>query len=78
MAAPHQAAPQIVPTRYDEKPGVDHFNHSPGSSDEEKPTDIHGERNALLANLPDPDEGKSEEEKRKIDRKLMWKVDVSR
>jgi hypothetical protein len=34
------------------------------------------ERDALLASLPDPDEGKSEEEKKAIDKKLMWKVDL--
>jgi hypothetical protein len=78
MAVPAQVAPEVVSTRYDEeKAKVDHLNGSQPSSDEEKPTDLHGERNALLANLPDPDEGKSEEERRKIDRKLMWKVDVS-
>ena len=77
MAAPPQVAPHTVPTHHDEKPVVDHSNGSRLSSDEDKPKDIHSERNALLANLPDPDEGKSEEERRKIDRKLMWKVDVS-
>ncbi|SPO06214.1 related to allantoate permease [Cephalotrichum gorgonifer] len=35
------------------------------------------ERAQLLANLPDPDEGKTEEERREIDRKLMWKVDLA-
>jgi len=53
---------------------------------------IEYERAQLLANLPDPDEGKSEEERRAIvssptllgsfslyppqDKKLMWKVDL--
>ncbi|KAJ4858067.1 major facilitator superfamily domain-containing protein [Trichoderma breve] len=37
---------------------------------------IEYERNELLARLTDPDEGKSEEEKQEIDRKLMWKVDL--
>ncbi|KAH7210243.1 major facilitator superfamily domain-containing protein [Fusarium oxysporum] len=37
---------------------------------------VDAERNALLAALPDPDEGKSEEERREIDRKLVWKVDL--
>lgn len=72
MAATHQS--------YDEKAPVDHLSDARLSSDEEKlgkPTDIHHERNALLADLPDPDVGLSEEEKKKIDRKLMWKVDVS-
>ncbi|KKP05775.1 hypothetical protein THAR02_02149 [Trichoderma harzianum] len=40
-----------------------------------KETDhIEYERNELLARLTDPDEGKSEEEKQEIDRKLMWKI----
>ena len=33
------------------------------------------ERALSLQDLPDPDEGKSEEEKRKIDKALVWKVD---
>jgi Major Facilitator Superfamily len=33
------------------------------------------ERSLSLHDLPDPDEGKSEEEKSKIDKALMWKVD---
>lgn len=33
---------------------------------EEKPTDINHERAQLLANLPDPDAGKSEEERAEI------------
>ncbi|KAF5022453.1 hypothetical protein F66182_5489 [Fusarium sp. NRRL 66182] len=37
---------------------------------------IEAERAALLAQLPDPDAGKSEEERKEIDRKLMWKVDL--
>lgn len=37
---------------------------------------LDAERNALLATLPDPDEGKTEEERRAIDKKLMWKVDI--
>ncbi|KAK4061726.1 hypothetical protein Trihar35433_9326 [Trichoderma harzianum] len=37
---------------------------------------IEYERNELLARLTDPDEGKSEEEKQEIDKKLMWKVDL--
>ncbi|KAM5372976.1 hypothetical protein ACJZ2D_007187 [Fusarium nematophilum] len=37
---------------------------------------IEAERAQLLANLPDPDEGKSDEERRAIDKKLMWKVDM--
>ncbi|KEZ46557.1 Uncharacterized protein SAPIO_CDS0353 [Scedosporium apiospermum] len=37
---------------------------------------INIERARLLANLPDPDAGKSEEERREIDKKLMWKVDL--
>jgi hypothetical protein len=41
-----------------------------------KASNVDFERGELLANLPDPDFGKSEEEKRAIDRKLMWKVDL--
>ncbi|UPK95911.1 hypothetical protein LCI18_006846 [Fusarium solani-melongenae] len=37
---------------------------------------IEAERAQLLASLPDPDAGKSEEERREIDKKLMWKVDL--
>ncbi|ROT34488.1 MFS general substrate transporter [Sodiomyces alkalinus F11] len=39
-------------------------------------TAIEYERAQLLANLPDPDAGKTEEERKAIDRKLMWKVDL--
>ena len=37
----------------------------------------HGKADEALAldDLPDPDEGKSEDEKRKLDRALVWKVD---
>ncbi|KAF7561324.1 hypothetical protein G7046_g2825 [Stylonectria norvegica] len=38
---------------------------------------IDAERAQLLAHLPDPDAGKSEEERRVIDKKLMWKVDLA-
>ncbi|KAK6844193.1 hypothetical protein PG995_014303 [Apiospora arundinis] len=38
---------------------------------------LHVERSELLANLPDPDEGKTPEERAAIDRKLMWKVDLA-
>ena len=41
-----------------------------------KPSTVEFERSQLLASLPDPDHGKSEEEKKAIDRKLMWKVDA--
>jgi hypothetical protein len=34
------------------------------------------ERGQLLASLGDPDQGKSEEERKLIDKKLMWKVDL--
>lgn len=73
MAAPHQAPGQKV----------DPFNNASlqekfgTNQDELKGDNINHERNELLANLPDPDEGKSEEERRKIDRKLMWKVGCS-
>ncbi|KAH7002669.1 major facilitator superfamily domain-containing protein [Ilyonectria destructans] len=42
----------------------------------EKSTDVHQERTQLLADLPNPDAGKSDEEQAEIDRKLMWKVDL--
>ncbi|KAF4978625.1 hypothetical protein FZEAL_5028 [Fusarium zealandicum] len=38
---------------------------------------IEAERAQLLANLPDPDAGKSEEERRAIDKKLVRKVDLA-
>ena len=41
-----------------------------------KASNIDFERGQLLAGLPDPDEGKSEQEKKAIDKKLMWKVDL--
>ncbi|RSL55222.1 hypothetical protein CEP54_009479 [Fusarium duplospermum] len=47
-----------------------------GGLSDEKPTGVHHERIQLLANLPDPDAGKSDEERAEIDRKLMWKVDL--
>jgi hypothetical protein len=34
------------------------------------------ERGQLLASLGDPDQGKTEEERKLIDKKLMWKVDL--
>jgi hypothetical protein len=40
----------------------------------DKQTDVNQERNELLASLGDPDEGLSEEERKKLDRKLMWKA----
>jgi hypothetical protein len=60
----------------EQKPATEHaadYNDEKLSS---KPDAVEHERHQLLANLPDPDEGKSEEERRKIDRKLMWKVDL--
>lgn len=50
--------------------GVENANGKRGGLSE-----IEHERAQLLANLPDPDAGKSEEEKRALDKKLMWKVD---
>ncbi|KAH7027860.1 major facilitator superfamily transporter [Microdochium trichocladiopsis] len=41
-----------------------------------KPTALERERAEQLARLPDPDAGKSPEERAEIDRKLMWKVDL--
>lgn len=51
----------------------DERNASPGDL---KQSNVEYERSQLLADLPDPDAGKSEEEKKAIDRKLMWKVDL--
>ncbi|KAJ6011622.1 hypothetical protein N7451_003034 [Penicillium sp. IBT 35674x] len=41
--------------------------------DPEMPLDVKSDR---LANLEDPDEGLSDEERAKIDRKLLWKLDL--
>ncbi|KAH8736147.1 major facilitator superfamily domain-containing protein [Ilyonectria robusta] len=41
-----------------------------------KPIGIHHERAQMLADLRDPDEGKSDEERASIDRKLLWRVDL--
>ncbi|RYP43353.1 hypothetical protein DL768_009970 [Monosporascus sp. mg162] len=38
--------------------------------------DAEYERSRQLAQLPDPDMGKTDEEKKAIDKKLMWKVDL--
>ena len=35
------------------------------------------ERSQLLASLPDPDHAATEEEKKAIDKKLMWRVDLA-
>ncbi|KAK5077705.1 hypothetical protein LTR24_009404 [Lithohypha guttulata] len=55
---------------------------SPSSSDNEKKRDSQVERRASvtsraesLHDLPDPDAGKSPEERAKIDKALLWKVD---
>ncbi|KAK6367905.1 hypothetical protein LTS17_010057 [Exophiala oligosperma] len=42
---------------------------------EEKEAGIHAEQTEDIDTLPDPDQGKTEEEKRAIDRKLVRKVD---
>ncbi|KAI6348139.1 hypothetical protein MCOR25_010850 [Pyricularia grisea] len=50
------------------------------SSDGSRPagdSGVEAERAALLAALPDPDAGKTPEERAEIDRKLMWKVDLA-
>ena len=68
MAAPHQTPPEKVD-----------IHQHPSVGDEKgysKQTDINEERNELLAALGDPDEGLSEEERMKLDRKTMWKVDL--
>jgi hypothetical protein len=46
------------------------------SHEDLKTSNVEYERSQLLANLPDPDHGKSEEEKKAIDKKLMRKVDL--
>ena len=38
---------------------------------------VEYERSQLLADLPDPDHAATEEEKKAIDKKLMWKVDLA-
>lgn len=45
------------------------------SSDEIKQSGTQVERSQLLDELLDPDEGKNEEERKAIDKKLVWKVD---
>lgn len=42
----------------------------------EKPVEVQIERSESIQGLPDPDEGKTDEERCAIDRKLMWKVDL--
>ena len=65
----------VTPPNEREKPtAVDIENVN---SDKVAPTaTVDAERSALLASLPDPDAGKTDEERREIDRKLMWKVDL--
>jgi ABC-type polysaccharide/polyol phosphate transport system ATPase subunit len=41
-----------------------------------KSGNVDFERGQLLAELGDPDAGKSDEERKAIDKKLMWKVDL--
>ncbi|WDK10202.1 major facilitator superfamily transporter [Colletotrichum graminicola] len=43
---------------------------------DEKPIDSQLEQAQALADLPDPDAGKTLEERAAIDKKLMWKVDL--
>ena len=56
--------------------GVAQQAESTSTQEEFKASNVEFERGQLLAGLPDPDEGKSEEEKKAIDKKLMWKVDL--
>lgn len=42
-----------------------------------KSGNVDYERGQLLAGLGDPDAGKSDEERKAIDKKLMWKVDLA-
>lgn len=44
--------------------------------DDLKSGHVDFERGQLLAELGDPDAGKSDEERKAIDKKLMWKVDL--
>ncbi|PWY94962.1 MFS general substrate transporter [Aspergillus sclerotioniger CBS 115572] len=58
----------------DEKPVMD---ESSKGFDTEKATSFHGlPRDSQLEFIEDPDEGLSEEEKAKIDRALVWKLDL--
>lgn len=58
----------------DSKPDLEKIETS--SEEKGNKSGIDYERAQLLANLPDPDAGKSDEERRIIDKKLMWKVDM--
>ncbi|KAK1460007.1 major facilitator superfamily transporter [Colletotrichum melonis] len=51
-------------------------DHELAESSDEKPIDSQLEQAQMLADLPDPDAGKSAEERAAIDKKLMWKVDL--
>ncbi|GAA83570.1 MFS transporter [Aspergillus luchuensis IFO 4308] len=59
----------------DEKPAI--HSSSRGMVDTEKATTVHGSpEESQLDFLDDPDEGLSEEERAKIDRALLWKLDL--
>ncbi|CAI0647053.1 unnamed protein product, partial [Colletotrichum noveboracense] len=45
-------------------------------SSDEKPHESQVEKARALADLPDPDDGKTPEERAAIDKALMWKVDL--
>lgn len=68
MAAVHQSSA--------EKPDVYQDSAVAEEKLADKGTHINKERDELLASLGDPDEGLSDEERRKLDKKLMWKVDL--
>ncbi|KAJ5108292.1 hypothetical protein N7456_004967 [Penicillium angulare] len=53
-----------------EKPSLDNVSHA---SDPEKVVNANAEK---LLRLEDPDAGLSDEERAKIDRKLLWKLDI--
>ena len=55
---------------------IAHANTAASDNLAVKPSALERERAEQLARLPDPDAGKSDEEKAEIDRKLMWKVDM--
>ncbi|CAM1508748.1 Fc.00g055960.m01.CDS01 [Cosmosporella sp. VM-42] len=70
----HDSLTTVTPPE-PEKGTVEDIENAPGKISPQ--SGIDAERAQLLANLPDPDAGKSEEERRAIDKKLMWKVDLA-
>ncbi|KAJ9602428.1 hypothetical protein H2200_012970 [Cladophialophora chaetospira] len=56
------------------EPKISDSDDARSPSDNEKHVD--GGAPVAVANIPDPDEGLSEEARKKIDRKLLWKLDI--